>query len=96
MHRTYVRRRIVAVAVALGVVAVTGGPIARALGAGETVRPVSARTYVVREGDTLWSIVSSTAPGRDPREVIQLVVSAEPDAISPVPGQVLSIPVSDG
>lgn len=84
------------VGIALGLVAATSGPIARALGAGETVHPVSTRTYVVREGDTLWSIVSNMAPGRDPREVIQLVVANDPDAASLVPGQLISIPASDG
>jgi LysM domain len=39
-------------------------------------RPVSARFYVVRGGDTLWSIGEHLAgPGSDPRPVIDELVS---------------------
>ena len=72
-----------------------GGPGARALGAGEQADVPSSRTYIVREGDTLWGIASSVAPGRDPREVILEIEGLDGNRPggSVVPGQVLAIPV---
>lgn len=71
-----------------------GGPIARALGAGtDLMRPATSRTYVVRAGDTLWSIARSIAPERDPREVIHRLEALDPALDGELrPGQVLSIP----
>ena len=96
MHRTYVRRRVIVIGASLALVATTGGSIARAFGAGEPARLASTRTYVVREGDTLWSIVSRVAPDRDPRDLIEVVLANDPDAETLVPGQVLGIPTSGG
>ena len=96
MHRTYVRRRVIVIGASLALVATTGGSIARAFGAGEPARLASTRTYVVREGDTLWSIVSRVAPDRDPRELIEVVLANDPDAETLVPGQILGIPTSGG
>ena len=53
----------------------------------------SPRTYVVRSGDTLWSIAARFAPASDPRVVVDTIASAngvDPGAL--VPGQRLSIP----
>lgn len=71
-----------------------------ALGLGQAVhgasqRPAEAggRTYVVRPGDTLWSIAEGLAPGGDPRPLVDAIVRA--NDVSPgalVPGQVLTLP----
>ena len=68
-------------------------PIARALTDAEPVDLASSRTYVVRTGDTLWSIAESIAPHRDPRQVIYEIEQRDPGASKPLtPGQVLSVP----
>ena len=93
MHRTYVRRRLVALAAAVGVVAALSGPMSGALGAGREPALVASRTYVVRPGDTLWSIAVTVAPDRDPREVVHdldLLNEAPVDRLTP--GMVLAIP----
>ena len=93
MHRTYVRRRLLSIAVALGLIAAMSGPLSGALGVGHEPGLVSSRTYVVRSGDTLWSIAAAVAPDRDPREVIH-----DLDALNDMPvdrlmpGMVLAIP----
>ena len=94
MHRTHVRRRIVALAVVLGLGLIGTGQVASALGShGDGVQRVSQRTYVVRQGDTLWAIASRIAPAGDPRPVIQAIQDANGvDAGSLVPGAVLRIP----
>jgi LysM domain len=94
MHRTYVRRRLVALAAALAVVVSLGGPIANALGVGgREPALVSSRTYVVRPGDSLWSIAGAIAPDRDPRDVIHDLDALNEAPVDPLaPGMVLSIP----
>ena len=94
MHRTHVRRRIVALAVVVGLGLIGTGQVASALGShGDGVQRVSQRTYVVREGDTLWAIASRITPAGDPRPVIQAIQEANGvDAGSLVPGAVLRIP----
>src|SRR5215472_11423581 len=45
-----------------------GGPLATTgAAAGSGVIPAGATEYVVRPGDTLWSIAAALAPGRDER-----------------------------
>ena len=92
MGRTRVRRRrLVALTVSIGVVGVLSGPVANAVGVSGEAR--SARTYVVRPGDTLWSIARRSSPSVDPRLVVGAIASA--NAVDPgalVPGQQLSIP----
>ena len=76
---TYVRRRIVAVA--LGVAIVVGAAQAGAALGGSALaaperRPASAAHTVVRPGDSLWSIASRLAPGDDPRPVVDALAVA--------------------
>lgn len=72
------------------------GTMARALGAdGTGAVLVSSRTYVVRAGDSMWSIASGIAPGRDPRAVILEIETL--NGIRPgdlTPGQVLDLPTA--
>jgi LysM repeat protein len=54
-------------------------------------RPPAA--YVVRAGDTLWSIAVRTSPGQDPRLVVDAIARA--NGITPgtlTPGQQLRLP----
>jgi nucleoid-associated protein YgaU len=94
MARTRVRRRrLVAFGVAIGVLGVLSGPVAHAVGMGGSSEARSPRTYVVRPGDTLWSIALRSAPSADPRLVVDAIASAnlvDPGAL--VPGQELVIP----
>ncbi len=94
MGRTRVRRRrLVALCAAIGLAAVLSGPVANAVGVGGAPDGESPRTYVVRSGDTLWSIAARFAPASDPRVVVDTIASAngvDPGAL--VPGQRLSIP----
>ncbi len=97
MGRTRVRRRrLVALTMAIGVVGVLSGPVANAVGVGGGAEAGSAGTYVVRPGDTLWSIARRSSPSVDPRLVVGAIASAnqvDPGAL--VPGQELSIPAID-
>jgi hypothetical protein len=92
MHRTYVRRRrTVAAGAFLAVVVLGGSPVARAVG-GSDAEP-SPATYVVRAGDTLWSIAERHAPGDDPRAVIHQIGQLNDLDAPLVPGQPLLLPV---
>jgi Tfp pilus assembly protein FimV len=93
MTRTRVRRRravvIVAVALAGGL---SAGPLAHA-GNANGMRAVAAHRYVVRPGDSLWSIASRLHRGSDPRQLMDAIESAnrvDPGALRP--GQTLLIP----
>jgi LysM repeat protein len=94
MGRTRVRRRrLVALCAAVGLVGVLSGPVANAVGVGGAPEGKAPRTYVVRAGDTLWSIDTRFEPSADPRVVIDAITSAngvDPGAL--VPGQQLSVP----
>jgi LysM repeat protein len=67
--------------------------MANAVGVGGAPEAHASRTYVVRSGDTLWSIAARFAPSTDPRIVVDAIAAAngvDPGAL--VPGQQLSIP----
>jgi nucleoid-associated protein YgaU len=85
-----IRRRRAAAAL-IGALVVLGLPAAsRAVGD----RPARTATYVVRPGDTLWSIARGIQDG-DPRplvDAIQAANRADPGAL--VPGEVLLIPAA--
>lgn len=77
----------------VGLAGVLSGPVANAVGVGAAQEPNSPRTYVVRPGDTLWSIATRLAPSTDPRIVIDAITSANGlDPADLVPGHELSIP----
>ncbi|MGZ8627732.1 MAG: LysM peptidoglycan-binding domain-containing protein [Actinomycetota bacterium] len=97
MSRTRVRRRRLVLTVSVALVAgAWSGPIASAVGGhGSEPTAVARTTYVVRGGDTLWSIAEGMAPGRDPRLIVDAISSINGvDAGSLVPGQTLVIPAA--
>ncbi len=56
--------------------------------------PHQVRTYVVRSGDTLWSIaVRFGGQGADPRPLVDGIVSANHLAGPILPGQTLRVPL---
>jgi nucleoid-associated protein YgaU len=84
--------------VAMVVVALTAflsGPVAQAVGL-RGAPEANATTYVVRPGDTLWSIATRFRPGTDPRLVVDRIARANDiDAGALVPGQQVTIPAID-
>jgi Tfp pilus assembly protein FimV len=98
MTRTRVRRRrltlTLTVSVAL-VAAAWAGPAVRALGSPEQPTRIARSSYVVREGDTLWTIARRLAPGSDPRPIVDVLSAANGlDAGRIVPGQTLVVPLA--
>ena len=79
---------------------VVSAPVAGALGRHEAsarvgVRPArsSEQVYVVRVGDTVWSIAERMAGGQDPRALVDAIaVRNHIDASAVVPGQSVIIP----
>jgi nucleoid-associated protein YgaU len=97
MARTRVRRRRFALTlVILGMTLLLLGPVSHAFVAGAEARHRPHRAYVVRPGDTLWSIAERRGPaGADPRLVVAAIErdnQVSPDSV--VPGQVLEVPTS--
>jgi len=92
MGRTRVRRRRTALTAAgLVLAAVIVGPVGHVFEAGAA--PRSARSVLVRPGDTLWSIAERSDPGSDPRSVIETVIEANAlESGSLQPGQRLVVP----
>ena len=94
VSRTHVRRRRLAVIlIAASIGASWAVPVVRALG--ESSRPVlvSGSSYVVRRGDTLWSIAERLSPGEDPRPVVDALASmndVRPGML--IPGRTLVVP----
>lgn len=60
-------------------------------GASASQSRVSERVYVVRPGDTLWSLAKKLEPGRDPRALMDQLIA---ETGSPVihPGQRIRVP----
>jgi nucleoid-associated protein YgaU len=102
MSRTRVRRRrrITAAMLSVAVGVVLGAPVAGALARHPRsedgkISPATRweQVYVVRAGDTVWSIAEGVAAGSDPRVVVDAIAARngiEPGAV--VPGQALIIP----
>jgi Tfp pilus assembly protein FimV len=87
------RRRLAASALLVLALSVSAPAVSAAVTGGSSREADGADRYVVRAGDTLWSIAASRAPGSDPRRVVQAIVDAnQVDAGTLVPGQALVIP----
>jgi nucleoid-associated protein YgaU len=94
------RRRIAAAMVSVAVGVVLAAPVAGAIG--RHARPADTRilpargweqVYVVRAGDTIWSIAERAAGGTDPRAVVDAIaVRNGIDAGTVFPGQAIVIP----
>jgi hypothetical protein len=93
MSRTRVRGSRAILLALVGAV-LLGGPVARAL-APTAMQPVTRRIYVVKPGDSLWSIATRVAAGRDPRLVVDAIGHRNHVVDgSIVPGQTLVIPAA--
>jgi nucleoid-associated protein YgaU len=99
MSRTGVRgrekqRRRLALTTCLALVAaVWAGPLGRIVAGSEGAGLASRSSYVVRQGDTLWTIAQRVAPGEDPRPLVDAITAANGvDAGAIVPGQTLLVP----
>jgi hypothetical protein len=101
MIRTRVRRRrrMVAAMVSVAVAVVVGAPVAGAIGrhGPDDTRVLPAKrweqVYVVRVGDTVWSIAARAAVGADPRVMVDAIaVRNDIDVGAVVPGQAIVIP----
>jgi nucleoid-associated protein YgaU len=99
MNRTRVRRRGLAISVAVTLAAVAGlqglaGEAGAGVGSAAAGDRSNGRTYVVRPGDTVWRIaVRLVGPGTDPRPLVDEIVQAnrvDPGAL--MAGQTLVIP----
>jgi hypothetical protein len=89
-HATGIRRRrlaalLVAVVVVAGLVVATQAALGAARGVPpsspqrlgpSTVAPAAGETYVVRPGDTLWSIAAAVLPESDPRPIVHALRDA--------------------
>ena len=96
---TYWRRRILVAALAVVLVlvmaqagAALGGsslatPERRPASTSESAR-TSARSTVVRPGDSLWSVAARLAPGADPRPVVDALADARHGTVL-VPGETI-------
>jgi len=94
VNRTRVRRRRVAVTLVVASIGASWAvPAVKALDAGSQPERVSSTSYVVRRGDTLWSIAERLSPGEDPRPVVDALAAVNGlDPGSLVPGQTLVVP----
>jgi hypothetical protein len=93
MGRTRVRRRRALTVVSLAACLLMTGPVTGAL-APRNGSPEPRRLYVVRAGDTVWSIAERFAGGADPRELVDAIGRRNHvDVGAIVPGQALVIPI---
>jgi Tfp pilus assembly protein FimV len=70
--------------------------MANALESGGGLRSAARDRYVVRQGDTVWSIAERLAPGEDPRPLVDAISAAnhiDPGVL--LPGRTLLIPAAD-
>ena len=104
-QRVYLRRRLMACATALVLLLVVLGGLAGVANRADADQPGPNRAgltengttrYVVRSGDTLWSIANRVAPDRDPRGVVDAIARANAGLVagSLQAGQLLLIPPS--
>jgi nucleoid-associated protein YgaU len=87
------RRRLSATLTVALIAGVWAGPLGRIVAGAGGAGLASRSSYVVREGDTLWSIARGVSPGGDPRPLVDAIAAAngvDPGAI--VPGQTLFVP----
>ncbi len=93
VRRTRVRRsRLAATLASAAAIGALWGPLTRVGRPELRVTAVAAHRYVVRPGDTLWSIAKRLAPGRDPREIVdalEAVNHVDPGHL--VPGSTLLV-----
>jgi len=93
MSRTRVRRnRLASVLACAAVLGALWGPLGRLGGQERAAGSAAAHRYVVRPGDTLWSIAKRVAPGRDPRQVVDTLAAlnhVDPGRL--VPGSTLLV-----
>jgi LysM repeat protein len=93
MSRTRVRRRRTMTVLAIVACLVVTGPVSRAFAPRHEPREAQ-RVYVVRAGDTVWSIAERFGGGVDPRALVDAIGRRNHvDAGAIVPGQTLVIPV---
>ncbi len=92
--RIQTRRRRLAFTTSLALVAgVWAGPLGRIVAGADSAGLASRSSYVVREGDTLWSIARGVARGEDPRPLVDAIAAVNGvDAGAIVPGQTLLVP----
>jgi nucleoid-associated protein YgaU len=94
VNRTRVRRRrVAATLVVASIGAAWAVPAVKSLRASSEPVRVSSTSYVVRQGDTLWSIAQRLSPDEDPRPVVDALAAVnglDPGAL--VPGQALVVP----
>jgi nucleoid-associated protein YgaU len=85
---------VAALLLAAGLVGSLSGPVANAVSV-HGREAGARRTYVIRSGDTLWSIATRFEPSEDPRVVVAAIASANGlDPAALVPGRELVIPAS--
>jgi nucleoid-associated protein YgaU len=94
MNRTRVRHRRIAVTISVALVGgAWAGPAMGSVLTRSEPESVARRAYVVREGDTLWSIAERVSPGGDPRPLVDALSAANGvSAGHLVPGQVIVVP----
>jgi len=92
MSRTHVRRRFLALVLLLLVIGLVW--VVPSGGAAAGPAHIPSRRYVVRPGDTLWSIARGIQDG-DPRPLVDAIqVANRADLGALVPGEVLLIPAA--